>query len=173
MHFEWNTKHLPGNLVAQGLGRNDGHLLADALVGVEVHGQSSVVLLDDNLGGLLDSLRTNATLHKKEHNHCRHQIPLQFRLAASFSFNAPTKTTTTRVLLKLYCWHLRTVVYSLLSLSISRHRRSAPHFHDMHHAKCSYSGGASLGQPLGANSAPMMRDNSDFLQRISLTMLKI
>lgn len=57
------TANLPGNLVAQGLGRDDGHLLADALVGVEVHGQSSVVLLDDDLGGLLDSLRTNATLH--------------------------------------------------------------------------------------------------------------
>jgi len=52
----------PGNLVAQGLGGDDGHLLADALVGVEVQRQASVVLLDDDLSGLLHRLGSYATL---------------------------------------------------------------------------------------------------------------
>ena len=37
-----------GNLVAQALGLDDGHLLADALVGVKVQCQALVVLLDDD-----------------------------------------------------------------------------------------------------------------------------
>lgn len=54
--------NLPGNLVAEGLGGNDSDLLADALVGVEVQRQASVVLLDDDLSGLLDCLGSDATL---------------------------------------------------------------------------------------------------------------
>lgn len=54
--------HLPGNFVAQRLGGDDGHLLADALVGVEVQPQTGVVLLNDDLGGLLDGLCPNTTL---------------------------------------------------------------------------------------------------------------
>ncbi len=38
-----------GNLVAQALGLNDGDLLAHALVGVEVRGQATIVLLNDDL----------------------------------------------------------------------------------------------------------------------------
>lgn len=53
---------LPGDFVTQRLGGDDGHLLADTLVGVEVQAQSSVVLLDDDLGGLLDGLCPNTTL---------------------------------------------------------------------------------------------------------------
>lgn len=49
------------NLVAEALGGNDGNLIADALVGLEVEGQAGVVPLDDDLGGLLDGLGTNAT----------------------------------------------------------------------------------------------------------------
>lgn len=49
------------DLVAQALGSNDGDLIADALVGLEVEGQAGVVPLNDDLGGLLDSLGTNAT----------------------------------------------------------------------------------------------------------------
>jgi len=48
-------------LVAQALGGNDGNLIADALVGLEVESQLGVVTLNDDLGGLLDSLGTNAT----------------------------------------------------------------------------------------------------------------
>ena len=48
-------------LVAQALGGNDGDLIADALVGLEVEGELGVVTLNDDLGGLLDSLGTNAT----------------------------------------------------------------------------------------------------------------
>jgi hypothetical protein len=49
------------HLVAQTLGGNDGNLIADALVGLEVESQLGVVTLNDDLGGLLDSLGTNAT----------------------------------------------------------------------------------------------------------------
>jgi len=50
-----------GNLVAQALRGNDGDLIADALVGLEVEGQLGVVPLNDDLGGLLDCLCANAT----------------------------------------------------------------------------------------------------------------
>lgn len=60
-----NTLHqvggVTGNLVAKALGSDDGDLIADALVGLEVEGQAGVVPLNDDLGGLLDSLGTNAT----------------------------------------------------------------------------------------------------------------
>ena len=49
------------HLVAEALGGNDGDLIADALVGLEVESQLGVVPLNDDLGGLLDSLGTNAT----------------------------------------------------------------------------------------------------------------
>lgn len=48
-------------LVAEALGGNNGDLIADALVGLEVQGELGVVPLNDDLGGLLDSLGTNAT----------------------------------------------------------------------------------------------------------------
>jgi hypothetical protein len=43
-------------LVAETLGSNDGDLIADSLVGLEVESQLGVVTLNDDLGGLLDSL---------------------------------------------------------------------------------------------------------------------
>ena len=49
------------DLVAQALGRNDGDLIADSLVGLEVQGELGVVPLNDDLGGLLDGLCANAT----------------------------------------------------------------------------------------------------------------
>lgn len=48
-------------LVAKTLGGNDGDLIADALVGLEVESELRVVTLNDDLGRLLDSLGTNAT----------------------------------------------------------------------------------------------------------------
>ena len=51
-----------GNLVAQPLGLDDGHLGADALVAVEILGEAPIVLLDDDARGLLDGLRAYATL---------------------------------------------------------------------------------------------------------------
>ena len=50
-----------GDLVPQGLGRDQGDLLNDLLVGVEVKGKLGVVLLNDDLGGLLDGLGTDTT----------------------------------------------------------------------------------------------------------------
>jgi len=44
------------DLVAKALGRDRGDLIADALVGVEVKSETRVVALNDDLGGLLDSL---------------------------------------------------------------------------------------------------------------------
>jgi hypothetical protein len=43
-------------LVAETLGGDDGDLIADSLVGLEVESQLGVVTLNDDLGGLLDSL---------------------------------------------------------------------------------------------------------------------
>ena len=51
-HFESQF----GYLVAERLGGDDGDLLDDPLVGVEVEGQLGVVLLDDDTSCLLDSL---------------------------------------------------------------------------------------------------------------------
>ena len=48
-------------LVAETLGSNDCDLIADSLVGLEIEGQLWVVSLNDDLGGLLDGLGTNAT----------------------------------------------------------------------------------------------------------------
>lgn len=49
------------NLVAKTLGSNDGDLITDSLIGLEIEGQLWVVTLNDDLGGLLDSLSANAT----------------------------------------------------------------------------------------------------------------
>jgi hypothetical protein len=48
-------------LVAETLGCNDSNLIADSLVGLEVESQLWVVSLNDDLGGLLNGLSTNAT----------------------------------------------------------------------------------------------------------------
>jgi hypothetical protein len=48
-------------LVAETLGSNDCDLIADSLVGLEIEGQLWVVSFNDDLGGLLNSLGTNAT----------------------------------------------------------------------------------------------------------------
>jgi hypothetical protein len=50
-----------GNLVAQALGGDNSDLITDTLVGLEVQGELGVVSLNDDLGGLLDGLGTNAT----------------------------------------------------------------------------------------------------------------
>lgn len=57
--YAWNS---PSNFVAQRLGWDDSGFLTDTLVRVEVHRQPSVVFLDNDLSGLLDSLRAYATL---------------------------------------------------------------------------------------------------------------
>ena len=51
------------NLVTKTLGGDDGNLGGDLLVGLEVQGKTRVVLLDEDLGGTLDSLGTNTTLY--------------------------------------------------------------------------------------------------------------
>ena len=48
------------NLVPRGLVRDESHFFDDPLVDVEVQGQLGVVLLDDDPGGLLDSLGADA-----------------------------------------------------------------------------------------------------------------
>lgn len=54
--------NLPGNLVSQGLGGDNGDFFADTLVGMEIRSQAGVVFLNDDLGGLLDSLGSYTTL---------------------------------------------------------------------------------------------------------------
>merc|ERR1712125_78530 len=55
-----DTSHEMGNvtsnLVSHLLGGDDGNLLSESLVGLEVKGQSRVVLLDDDAGSALDGL---------------------------------------------------------------------------------------------------------------------
>ena len=50
------------NLVAKTLGRDDGNLLSDLLVQLEVHGEARIVLLDEHPSGLLDSLGPDTSL---------------------------------------------------------------------------------------------------------------
>ena len=52
---------ISGYLVAERLGGDEGDLLNDSLVGVEVEGELGVVLLDDDTSGLLDSFGSDAT----------------------------------------------------------------------------------------------------------------
>ena len=52
---------LSADLVSETLGGDDGDLVADSLVGLEVEGEAGIVPLDDDLGGLLDGLGTDAT----------------------------------------------------------------------------------------------------------------
>lgn len=49
----WNISHL----VAKTLRGDDSDFIANALVGLEVKGELGVVSLNDDLGGLLDSLK--------------------------------------------------------------------------------------------------------------------
>lgn len=84
-------ENLPGNFVAQRFRRNDGHLFADTLVCMEIHIQTSVILLNDDLGGLLDGLCTYATLisfKKKENTHTQQLVPFsnQHPLRANKTF---------------------------------------------------------------------------------------
>jgi hypothetical protein len=55
------------NLVPQSLGRDDSNFIADLLVGLEVQGQSWVVLLNENSRGLLDGFGANTTLKQIGH----------------------------------------------------------------------------------------------------------
>jgi hypothetical protein len=43
-------------LVAKTLGGNDGNLIANSLISLEVEGEFGIISLDDHLGGLLDGL---------------------------------------------------------------------------------------------------------------------
>jgi len=52
---------ITGNLVAKTLRGNDGNFIADSLVCLEIEGQLGVVSLDDDLGGLLNGLGSDAT----------------------------------------------------------------------------------------------------------------
>lgn len=52
---------LPSDLVSEWLASDDGNLVTDALVVMEVIGHASVVLLDEDTGSLLDGLGTNTT----------------------------------------------------------------------------------------------------------------
>ena len=55
------------HLVPQTLASNDGDLIANTLIGLEVQGQFWVVTFNYDFGRFLDGLRTNATLIK-QHN---------------------------------------------------------------------------------------------------------
>jgi hypothetical protein len=46
-------------LVAKSLTSNDGNLIADAFVGLEVKGEFGIVPLDDHFGRFLDRLRSD------------------------------------------------------------------------------------------------------------------
>ena len=50
------------NLVSESLGLNDSNVINDTLVGMEVNGELTVVLLNDGSGGSLNSLYSNSSL---------------------------------------------------------------------------------------------------------------
>ena len=52
---------LTSNLVSHSLGLDDGDIIDDSLVDVEILGQFTVVLLDDSSGGSLDGLGSYST----------------------------------------------------------------------------------------------------------------
>ena len=54
-----------GDLVSESLGGDDGDLLDDSLVGVEIQVEHHVVLFYDSAGSLLDSLSTNTAHGEK------------------------------------------------------------------------------------------------------------
>ena len=82
-----NTLHqvggVPGDLVSKPLRLDDGHVVAQTLVGVEVQGHSVVVLLYDGAACALNSLRPNTTLRREEENddeeeENKHKTPVSF-----------------------------------------------------------------------------------------------
>ena len=50
------------DLITKTLRSNDGNLIANTLVGLEVEGEFGVVAFDNDLGRFLDGLRANSTL---------------------------------------------------------------------------------------------------------------
>jgi len=52
---------ITSNLVSHSLGLDDGDIIDDSLVDVEILGQFTVVLLDDSSGGSLDGLGSYST----------------------------------------------------------------------------------------------------------------
>jgi len=52
---------LTSNLVSHSLGLDNGDVIDDSLVDVEILGKFSVVLLDDSSGGSLDGLGSDST----------------------------------------------------------------------------------------------------------------
>lgn len=60
----------PSNLVSQGFCWNNRDFFDDALVGVEIQSQASVVFLNNDLRGLLDGLGSDATLKLHEEFTC-------------------------------------------------------------------------------------------------------
>lgn len=57
---------VPCNLVTEPFTGDDGNIFAHSLICVKVHSEASVVLLDDDLRRLLNSLRAYSPLHKKD-----------------------------------------------------------------------------------------------------------
>ncbi len=61
-----NTLHEMGgetsNLVAQTLGCNNGNLIGNLLVGLEVEGETGVVLFNNDTSSLLDGFSSDTTL---------------------------------------------------------------------------------------------------------------
>ena len=53
------------NLISKPLGLDDCHLLCHSLVGVEIKSEPVVIFLNNNAGGLLHSLGSDATLGKQ------------------------------------------------------------------------------------------------------------
>ena len=61
-----NTAHFssPSDLVPEPFAGNYGDIFAHALVSVEIVRESSVILLNDDAGRLLDGFRSHSTLEK-------------------------------------------------------------------------------------------------------------
>lgn len=73
--------HKAGDLVPHPLGRDDRHLVANALVCVEVHRQTRVVLLDDGSRRLLDGLRADTLRERRTNTSFRQNANCRWSLA--------------------------------------------------------------------------------------------
>lgn len=78
------------HLVSQPLGGDDGDLIADSLVRLEIQGESGIVFFNDLASGLLHSLGANATLQTLEDRQwdcVRSVLSLEVNRASSCSYS--------------------------------------------------------------------------------------
>jgi hypothetical protein len=137
------------NLVSHSLGRKDGNITDNSLVGVEVQGQARVVLLDDRSGGLLDGLISD-TLNTIE----TQRIPLQTHSLTHLVHHLSTHKHTHTHTLRTHIITLTMINYYLFNCTKLKSKSSSnqqtnthQHTHSLTH---------SLGTTLSLTHTPLL-----------------